>query len=101
MLSTPDQPRYGYELGAAIGFLGGVSRVYVFLGALQARGWVESSFEERASGGPGNPRRRVYRLTDAGRADGAEALRMLRDDLATLIVELTPHPTTSQVRSTP
>jgi DNA-binding PadR family transcriptional regulator len=61
LLAAADREIYGLDLVAAR--VAGRSGLYVTLHRMEVRGWIASRFED----GP-EPRRRLYRITDAGRA---------------------------------
>jgi PadR family transcriptional regulator, regulatory protein PadR len=61
MLAAPDQDHYGLDLMRVTGRQSGT--IYPLLARLEERGLVTSSWE--MSDEPG-PRRRLYRLTEAG-----------------------------------
>src|SRR5580765_1426082 len=64
-----DQPRHGYDIGRLIQARSGgtlkfnVASLYPLLYRLEERGWIDGRWVERA----GQRRRRLYRLTPAGR----------------------------------
>lgn len=59
--------RYGLELVERSHGVLKRSGIYVLLGRMQDKGWIESR-EERAPSGESGPARRVYRPTNLGRA---------------------------------
>ena len=59
-LAAADRELYGLDLVTAKAAK--ASWLYVVLARLEGRGWIESRF----AAGP-SPRRRLYRITDAGR----------------------------------
>lgn len=61
-LKEPGREVYGLELLRTTGVKSGT--LYPLLDRLEARGWVDSRWEEK-SAGPG-PRRRFYKLTGTG-----------------------------------
>ena len=66
--------RYGLDIIDATGLATGT--VYVTLGRLQKRGFVDTSWEDqRIAEREGRPRRRYYRLTREGRDALEEALQ--------------------------
>ena len=71
---------HGYALAERLGYFGfdaeeiNVSTLYRTLRGMEEAGWVASRWE---SGGPG-PQRRVYDITDAGRAALEEWILVLR-----------------------
>lgn len=67
VLAAIDRELYGLDLATA----GDVKTytLYVVLARMEDRGWIEGRFED---GDP--PRRRLYRITDAGRAALVPAL---------------------------
>ena len=72
--------RFGLELVAASGGRLKRGTVYVTLGRMEAKGFVQSRQEERAPGAIGLPRR-MYRATAYG-LKVRDAYRLLRDALA-------------------
>lgn len=61
VLAATDHDLHGHDLVTA-----GAAKthwLYVILARMEDRGWIEGHFEEGDS-----PRRRLYRITDAGRA---------------------------------
>lgn len=66
--------RYGLDIIDATGLATGT--VYVTLGRLQKRGFVDTSWEDqRIADREGRPRRRYYRLTPQGRDALEETLQ--------------------------
>lgn len=63
MLENPTADHYALDLARAAGFPSWT--IYPVLAHLEAAGWVVSWWE-----GEGDPRRRMYRLTDEGRRPG-------------------------------
>ena len=74
--STQDGHRFGLDIMDATGLPSGT--VYPTLARMEARGYVESEWEDEAGAfAAGRPRRRYYRLADAGLAAArAEAARL-------------------------
>jgi DNA-binding PadR family transcriptional regulator len=72
--------RFGLELVAASGGRLKRGSVYVTLGRMEGKGFVQSRQEERAPGAIGLPRR-MYRATAYG-LKVRDAYRLLRDALA-------------------
>ena len=75
-----DGERFGLELVDQSGGTLKRGSVYVTLGRMESKGFVESRQEERAAGAIGLPRR-VYRATPYG-LKVREAYRLLREALA-------------------
>jgi DNA-binding PadR family transcriptional regulator len=73
MLAEPTAERYGLQLCAETGLPSGT--IYPIVARLEQLGWVESSWEDpREHVAEGRPRRRYYRLTDAGAQQARDAL---------------------------
>jgi PadR family transcriptional regulator, regulatory protein PadR len=66
------QTLYGRQLTALTGIQNG--SLYPVLARLETAGWLTSSWEEQDPRTAGRPRRRYYRLTSLGQAQGAAAL---------------------------
>lgn len=80
-----DDHRYGLDIIDATGLATGT--VYVTLGRLQKRGFVDTSWEDqRIADREGRPRRRYYRLTRQGR----EALETTLESFDALTSGATP-----------
>ena len=60
-LAVADRELHGHDLVAAKA--ASTYTLYVVLARMEDRGWIESRFEEGSW-----PRRRLYRITDAGRS---------------------------------
>ena len=71
-LSAPDVPRYGLEIGAHAVLPSGT--VHPILARLEGLGWLDSGWEDVDPSAVGRPRRRFYRLTDAGAAQAEAAI---------------------------
>lgn len=65
MAALRDGERYGYELVTSLGeILSSEGTIYPLLSRLRKDGWVNTSWQESATGPP----RRYYSLTSTGRA---------------------------------
>lgn len=77
MLAEPTAQRYGLQLCAETGLPSGT--IYPIVARLEQLGWMESSWEDpREHVAEGRPRRRYYRLTDAGAQQARDALARVR-----------------------
>lgn len=65
--AVPDQS--GADLGRRTGF--GPGTLYPMLMRLEEAGWLDSAWEPGDPRAMGRPRRRLYRITDAGRSASA------------------------------
>ena len=84
--STQDGHRFGLDIMDATGLPSGT--VYPTLARMEARGYVESEWEDEAKAfAAGRPRRRYYRLTP----EGARALNEALERLG-LIAGIRPRP---------
>jgi PadR family transcriptional regulator PadR len=73
MLAEPTAQCYGLQLCEETGLQSGT--IYPIVARLEQLGWVESSWEDpREHVAEGRPRRRYYRLTDAGAEQARDAL---------------------------
>jgi PadR family transcriptional regulator len=73
MLAEPGAERYGLQLCEETGLPSGT--IYPIVARLEQLGWVESNWEDPGEHiAEGRPRRRYYRLTDAGAEKARDAL---------------------------
>jgi PadR family transcriptional regulator, regulatory protein PadR len=78
-LESPETEQYGFGLMGATGVKSG--SLYPILDRLHGLGWVEVRDEPIDEQAEGRPKRRLYKLTSQGRAEG---LRVVRDFYADL-----------------
>jgi PadR family transcriptional regulator PadR len=64
LLADPDGEHYGYALTKATGVVSGT--LYPILNRMQRRGWLADRWE---TPGPHGSARRMFRITDVGRAE--------------------------------
>jgi len=64
LLCDPTAPKYGLEISREAHLPGGT--IYPTLARLEARGWLESEWEDIDESREGRRRRRYYRLTGEG-----------------------------------
>ncbi len=72
LLSAPGDEAFGYEIMKASGLRAGT--LYPVLARLEAAGWLDSYWESTGPAGEDRPRRRRYRLSDAGREQARSVL---------------------------
>jgi PadR family transcriptional regulator PadR len=70
LLAEPTEEMYGLEICQAAGLPSGT--IHPILARFEARGWLQSRWEDTSPQEEGRPRRRYYRLTE----DGAERARL-------------------------
>jgi len=76
LCEEPSRWRHGYALAKQTGLKSGT--LYPILVRLADRGLMEARWQdEQPPGGPGGPRRHLYRLTPQGLATAAEALAVI------------------------
>lgn len=72
LLSASDDDHYGLAIGAATRLPSGT--IHPILARLEGLDWLVSRWEDVDPSEAGRPRRRLYRLTDSGRAEAHAAL---------------------------
>jgi DNA-binding PadR family transcriptional regulator len=82
----PTDAMYGLQICAEAGLPSGT--IHPILARLEAAGWLESSWEDVDPAEQGRPRRRYYRLSQAGTARAHNALA--RVDAAAAALRLRP-----------
>lgn len=73
LLDDPGTARYGLELARSAGLTTG--SMYPILARLERMGWVASTWEDESGSDVARPRRRYYRLTSFGHAQGIAAVK--------------------------
>jgi DNA-binding PadR family transcriptional regulator len=86
LTDNPAQEMYGLQICAAAGLPTGT--IHPILARLQAAGWLESFWEDIDPKAQGRPRRRYYRLSQAGSARARHALT--RDSEARAVLRARP-----------
>lgn len=71
-LSAADADHYGLAIGSATRLPSGT--VHPILARLEGLDWLASRWEDVDPADAGRPRRRLYRLTDSGRAEAQAAV---------------------------
>lgn len=74
LLAEPEHERFGLEIVDGTGLPPGT--IYPILARLEHLGWLDSRWEEIDPREAGRPRRRYYRLTDAGATGAAAAVAL-------------------------
>ncbi|MGQ0481886.1 MAG: helix-turn-helix transcriptional regulator [Pseudonocardia sp.] len=82
LLVDPDRAVYGSEVAARAQLA--PSTVHPVLARLEGLGWLVSAWEDADPRRLGRPRRRYYRLTEAGTAAAAAAVARVRLPMALL-----------------
>lgn len=78
LMDDPTGRHWGYDLSKRAGIRSGV--LYPILHRMLDEGWLDDGWEERAETG-GRPPRRYYELTPDGRAQVAEVLQEMQQDV--------------------
>lgn len=87
-LGEPERPRYGLELGAALGLPSGT--IHPILARLEGVGWLTSGWEDVDASAVGRPQRRYYLLTPTGAQSAQEAVARANEARQRLIARLQP-----------
>src|SRR5262249_11409740 len=82
MLTEPAHEMYGLQICAEAGLPSGT--IHPILARLEGFGWLESRWEDADPREQGRPRRRYYRLTQAGAERARHALDRARTPVAGL-----------------
>jgi PadR family transcriptional regulator, regulatory protein PadR len=72
LLADPAQEKYGLQICTEAGLPSGT--IHPILARLEGLGWLESSWEDTDPREEGRPRRRYYKLTQAGALRAQNAL---------------------------
>lgn len=89
LLADPATEMYGLQICEAAGLPSGT--IHPILARLEGLGWLESRWEDIEPAEQGRPRRRYYRLTQAGAQRAGHALSHAASPLAGIPV-LSPRP---------
>lgn len=89
LLADPTQEMYGLQICAAAGLPSGT--IHPILARLEGLGWLESWWEDTDPHQQGRPRRRYYKLTQAGALRAQHALDRASTPVSG-IPALRPHP---------
>ncbi len=73
-LTAADTDHYGLSIGSATRLPSGT--IHPILARLEGLDWLASRWEDVDPAAAGRPRRRLYRLTEAGRAEASAAVAL-------------------------